>query len=836
MSETVDLMQVQLDLEAESRAISRTRYLNKRVAPWMDAFGPEQDEATLPPGRVMLRRALDPTARAIEAFMADAGAGKAGRRHAAFNLLVPYDADPKALAYLTLRCGIQAGISERNVQTASKMVARAIQSHLEDGEFARANPAGSKGLQRSLAKRTTASAKRQLSIAAIHEAEGVKIDWTQKEQLLVGIKMLELAIDATGLFETRLVREKNGKAFKQKQILQVTDKALEWMEGQHSRCELLDPLPLPMVVLPRPWSTPTDGGYIQPLIGARLVRAPSPAYLEELANLDITPVYSAVNAVQKTAWRVNRRVMDVVERLTIDGGGMAGLPKQDAEALPERPTEAEHDPDTAARWKRTRAEIHARNAAERGKRLTVAQQLWVARKLGDYPAIYYPYELDWRGRAYAVPQSGPHPQANDTGRALLEFSKGKPLGATGARWLAIHTANVFGIDKVSFDERVAWVEANSCAIIDSGTDPLDGARFWTTADKPWAALAACFEWAGYARDGEAFISHLPIAIDGSNSGLQHYTALLRDPNAAPHVNLTGSERPGDIYALVASKAQALADASSDANARPWQDGKITRGIVKPPCMTYVYAATVYAMTDQIKGELARLDKAAHSQGLPPHLGGADNFTAANWLSSLLYRLIGETVPAAASAMAWLRSAAKIISKADMPLWWTTPAGLPVMQRYPNTKVGKTEVTFRGKRMQLSLSDDATPTTLAGFFEGPDRSLLDSRKGRNAVAPNFVHSLDAAHLMLTINAASSEGIDDVAVIHDSFGTHAADTDRLSGLLRETFVQMYAANPLAQFRAELLEQIDDEALKAEVPPLPTMGELDLKAVLEATYMFS
>ncbi len=802
----------------------------------MDAFGPERDAAVLPPGRVMLRKMLNPTAQAIEAFLADGKAGKAGRRHAAFDLLQPYDADPKALAYLTLRCCIQAGVSEQNLQTASKMVARAVQSHLEDSEFARVNPAGAKGLQRSLAKRSKVSRKRQLAIADMHEVEGVAVCWSQKEQLLIGMKMLELAIAATDLFETRLVQERHGKSFKRKQILQVTDKALEWMEGQHERCELLDPLPFPMVVAPRPWTTPTDGGYLQPMIGARLVRASSRAYREELENIEMPSVYSAVNAIQNTAWRINRQIFDVMETLTNDGGGMAGLPKQIMEPLPERPSTAESSAEIEAAWRRSRAEIHARNAGERGKRLTVAQQLWVARKLADFPAIYYPYELDWRGRAYAVPQAGPHPQANDTGRALLEFSRGKPLGRNGARWLAIHTANVFGIDKVSFDERVAWVEEHTAEIIDSATDPLDGGRFWTTADKPWAALAACLEWAGCVRDGEAFISHLPIAIDGSNSGLQHYTALLRDPDAAPHVNLTGADRPGDIYALVASKAQALADASSDPKARPWQEGKITRGVVKPPCMTYVYSATAYAMTDQIKGELARLDKAAHDQGLPSYLRGADNFTAANWLSSLLYRLIGETVPAAASAMAWFKSAAKVINKVDIPLWWTTPAGLPVMQRYPNTKVGKTDVTFRGKRMQLSLSDDATPTTLAGYLERPGRATMDSRKSGNAIAPNFIHSLDAAHLMLTINAASLEGIDDVAVIHDSFGTHAADTDRLSEILRETFVRMYEADPLAHFRDELLDQIDDEDLQAQLLPLPPLGELDLKAVLEATYMFS
>ena len=237
---------------------------------------------------------------------------------------------------------------------------------------------------------------------------------------------------------------------------------------------------------------------------------------------------------------------------------MAGIPRRDAEPLPERPSAADENSELEADWKRRRAQIHARNASEKGKRLSVAQQLWVARKLMDFPAIYYPHELDWRGRVYPVPQAGPHPQAGDAGRALLEFATGKPLGTIGGRWLAIHVANVFGVDKVSFDERVAWVEKNGSAILDSARDPLDGRRFWATAEKPWAALAACFEWAGYAEQGEAFVSHLPIAIDGSNSGLQHLTALLRDGNAAPHVNLMPLDSPGDIYALVAAKMQATA--------------------------------------------------------------------------------------------------------------------------------------------------------------------------------------------------------------------------------------------------------------------------------------
>lgn len=836
MSEIDELLEVQLDLEAESRAISRTRYRNKRSAPWMDGFGPEQDEASLPPGRALVRSALDPTTSAIEAFLAEGRAGKAGRRNVSFSLLKPHQPDPRALAYLTLRCTMQAGVAEGDLKAAAKTVARAIQGHLEDAIFQRSNPAGWRGMQRNLAKGAKASAKRQRAVAAIREREGATLYWSQKEQLLLGTKLIELAIEATALFELRHIKERVGKTYRQQYLVTITDEAMSWLERQHERCELLDPLPLPMVVQPRPWTTPTDGGYLQPPIGNRLVRSHSAPYAEELEHLVIGSVYDAVNAIQGTAWRINRRVLEVLERLTADGGGLAGLPRQFDESLPPRPIDLEKGGPDEKEWNRRRSEVHARNASGRGKRLSIAQQLWVARKLVDFPSIYFPHSLDWRGRVYPIPQAGPHPQAGDTGRSLLEFAEGKTLGSNGARWLAIHTANSFGIDKASFDERVAWTEGNSAAIVDSAEDPLDGSRFWATADKPWAALAACLEWAGYQREGEGFVSRIPIAIDGSNSGLQHFTALLRDSVAAPHVNLTHAERPGDIYALVAARVQAIVDGSNDPLANPWKRGKITRSIVKAPCMTYVYSATTYAMTEQIVAALRKLDEQAAANGHQPHLDGADNFASAVWLASRLYKLIGEAVPAAASGMKWLRGAAAAINSSDVPLWWTTPAGLPIMQRYPHTKVGKTEVTFRGKRMQLGLAEDASSRSLIGFLEGSQGAAMDSKQTLSGISPNFIHSLDAAHLMLTINAAAGEGIADLAVIHDSFGTYAADTDDLSRILRETFVTMYEGDPLEAFRDQLLEQIDDPTIRDQVPPLPSKGNFDLHDVLDATYMFA
>lgn len=52
---------------------------------------------------------------------------------------------------------------------------------------------------------------------------------------------------------------------------------------------------------------------------------------------------------------------------------------------------------------------------------------------------------------------------------------------------------------------------------------------------------------------EGFACRCTIAYDGTCSGLQHYSCLLRDPIGGSAVNLIDHEKPSDIYKEVADK-------------------------------------------------------------------------------------------------------------------------------------------------------------------------------------------------------------------------------------------------------------------------------------------
>lgn len=111
-----------------------------------------------------------------------------------------------------------------------------------------------------------------------------------------------------------------------------------------------------------------------------------------------------------------------------------------------------------------------------------------------------------------------HPHLNhlgsDISRGILEFSEGRPLGKSGLRWLKIHLANLFanGVDKLSHDGRLAFIENHLEDIFDCADRPLEGKRWWLKAEDPFQFLAACINLTEALRNPspESTISHIPV--------------------------------------------------------------------------------------------------------------------------------------------------------------------------------------------------------------------------------------------------------------------------------------------------------------------------------------
>ena len=389
--------------------------------------------------------------------------------------------------------------------------------------------------------------------------------------------------------------------------------------------------------------------------------------------------------------------------------------------------------------------------------------------------------------------------------------------------MKVHLSNLRGHDKVSFDERADYTDTFKQEIIDCAQDPLGRSRhLWVDADKQFCALAAIFELAVAYTDGpEEAPNRIACAQDGSCNGLQHYAAILRDPVRASATNVLGTGEVADIYTRVGEvcgrKIRELPVPDCETRRQShaaWLehigDEGLPRKLAKKPVMTLPYGSTQRSCTDSVLDYLADLDS--------PSFPAGSRMMASTFLTTYLWSSIGEVVTSARVAMSWIQKVARDLAKEGHPLIWTTPTGFPIYQGTNKIKTRRV-YTQLGGDLKLRIGD---------FTDE-----FDAVKQGNGAAPNYVHSMDASHLLFTILKAKDQGLDSFACIHDSYGTYACDTDSLRDATLRSFVALYGGwEPLAAFREEQMERTGGAVA---LPRPPAVGTLDIRCVLDSPYFF-
>jgi DNA-directed RNA polymerase len=816
MTTTTDLHAAQIELENEAMGLGIQSYYKQK----QEANG---SEANLPPGMQLIKASIEPTAAAIEKFIEDGLAGAASRAVGVIRYMDQFP-DRNMLAYVTAQAVFNHMGRMATLQAASLAVSVALEDCLNFDALKEAEPKLYKQLLKKI-QHSSDDRHRHIVLRVQQKFAGVKaIKWGISEKMRLGSTLIHLFAEATGLVQViKYHRGTNDTP----EILQPTEETLKWLDEAHARCALLTPPWMPMLVKPLPWTSPFGGGYLTKQLRFPLIKTANRNYLEDLKQHQMPLVYKAVNALQETPWAINKRILDVMREVWDGGGRLGKLPSRDKTELPPKNFDEENpEPELLKEWKKKAALVYEENIRMRSKRAGMSSKLWLAEKFEVRDRFYFVHNLDWRGRAYPM-ATYLNPQGGDADKALLQFADGVPLGEHGARWLAIHGANTFGVDKVSFDDRLKWVEDHQGQILEAAINPLDGSRWWADADSPYMFLAFCFEWAAlfmHVRAGNeraTFVSQLPCSWDGTCNGLQNFSALLRDEVGGAVVGLVPTDKPCDIYTAVAQASQSLIDQEAAEGvelAKKWM-GRMSRKLAKPNTMTVPYGATKRGMAGQIESVFQKMADEAHSNGSA--LDFTFNLFDCQYIADKNYTAIGNVVVAARLAMDWLRDAAKVAASDGLPIRWVTPSGLLVLQDY-REYFGKDldfEIAGKRRRMMLKLEGDK----------------LDRRKQSAGISPNFVHSLDAAHMMRTVDLCLNAGVTSFAMIHDSYGAHAGHAEGLRFNLRRAFVDQYSQEVLKDFRDQLAAQLTPE-LAAELPPLPPMGALDLERVMDSEYFFA
>lgn len=553
------------------------------------------------------------------------------------------------------------------------------------------------------------------------------------------------------------------------------------------------------------------------------------------------PYVQAVDKLQQVKWAINKPILDAI--------------------VPPRSEPEEND------------------AKEQRRRSKVIEHKFITAKaeiLKDWDGFYQSFEVDYRGRIYNT-EPFLNYQSSDMAKGMLMFAEEKPMTEDGKFWLAVHTASSYNqsynindipewceedyksylkeegledisVDKMTLNDRAGWTMNNWDKIFEKKLD--------LKAEKPYTFLACCYEWEYVQETG---MTRLPVAIDGSNNGWQHLGAISKDSQTGLLVGLEPVTIQKDFYVQTAKKLIELAakDKRLTSILKSMPMKHIRKGISKRGSMTRAYSAGASKIAENMYFDCKAEDY---------HEKYGITLKDCNKFANLLVKAIEQVCPGPLQTMAYLQELAQyqigkheliggtraefkelkarrfellglkdpsdeelielndvsvrlndfsfelIYGNGETVIEWDTPSGFKA--RYENyTMIDfKARARLNGKDIKHVMKTPTDKPDIRGFMCG--------------ISPNYIHSMDAAHMALVI--ADWQG--DFGAVHDSFSTHASDVDLLLQRTKEVFIDMYDHE---NFFDVIRKQLTDDTDSVEQPML---GDLDVSAIASSDYFFA
>jgi len=792
-------------LNQEMVVLGKERYSSKKTK--ATDIGAESNTI---PGRTLLNNSTDILSKAIQNWLVAANSG-AGRRHTCLPLLSQLC--HKKIAVITSKTVIDCLSKERRLTGTAVEVGRAVEDEILIQTLSEEEPNFIRKIQNKTFKRVGQKLKRRFLRDAAKAVDLISYRWTKSEALSVGVLLIEMLAEYTGIIEIRTKVNERGRKYC---IIQPSKDIIEWVAKCHEYHEALEPVFLPMVEKPLAWSNPWYGGYRSMEWRPRpLVKSRDKKFQETLSSSLPSAVYEAVNFIQNTPWKINKQTLNLVKEAWDSGLILDSLPPSANDPIPSKPIDIDDNPDARRQWRKAAAKVHFQNESYESQRILTLKCLFVAQKMSENKRIWFPHQLDFRGRGYPLPLFL-NPQSVSYAKAILEFADGKQVKTDDdVLPLYIHAANKFGLDKQTFNKRVAWVEENKNLISKIAQDPW-GHREWTKADEPFAFYASCVELSSLWDVGSEYVTHLPVGMDATTQGLQIYSMLLRDEVAAAATNVLPSEVPSDPYKSVADKViQRLKNINTE-DARFLLSLGLDRTTTKRQTMTLPYGLTQHSCITYTKEWLEeKLKKSNIDQN------SINLYQLNRLLGNTIWESIGDVVGSAQVGMRFIRECVKAMVENDVTPFWNTPLGFPVRMRYENydSITVSTKVGAKAKLLSLRV----------------ENGVQSLRKALNGGPANFVHSLDGFGGLLgeTVLACKALGINHLGAVHDQLMCLAPDYKKVSLAVRQSTVKLFSEEIFRNFRDSTLTLLPSSAM---LPDVPKYGALDVTKVLTSDYYFN
>lgn len=599
----------------------------------------------------------------------------------------------------------------------------------------------------------------------------------------------------------------------------------------------------PMLVPPVPHGLNTKGGYVNELFRGNTVKTSGHAHEGLKSTLSQMNV-DVINAFQATEWAVNPMVLETMATVYYNNHAQCNMTNSDvftspAKEVPPFPTDGTTE--EKKEWNAIKSELWDNHYKNQQLRVQMETRLKMASRHAS-KIFYHQYHYDFRGRVYATCQFL-SPQAGDLDRGLLMFATPYKVDTQEAMdAICINLTNLFdgqgplegfvgtASDKDTFDERIAWATANEAPLRRLVSDPIEHITMWEDTARfkntSFQRLAAAEDFI-YAIDTGH--TRVPVQFDGSCNGYQHWAAMTLDEVSGPEVNLVKRDRPGDLYKKVAlGMDDALAGmGTTDPYIKAFKDHYTPDGVprkaTKRVVMCDPYGLKEHSMKTYIitEGHLDWME--TYDWRDTPDDFEYFNVRAATKFCGVLKDGLLNVNQRSEEGKQYVIRLTRELSNAGLPLVWKTPSGFTVVNAYKNH-------ANRDLQHTIYLSKADVSNRLRARFTR-ELPTLKGSKMATTIPPNFVHSLDAAHLQLVSTRLIDAGCNDFSMIHDSFGCPAPYAAVMRNEIRKTFYEIHSQSQLEQLKAQVEEQLGREV---ESPPLG--GTLDITGVLDAEYIFA
>lgn len=841
----------QLQIEQQAYDYSYNRMINQ-IAKRVDCG--QADE--LSEGKLILKLTIDKVADKIDEFFKSKIAGQNKLALEVRDMLSFYFDRPKDLAYLVIIAIIQ-DISKHNQLTVHYMVKGIIDRVIGNTNLSLFRNEATKldsYIDRVYEKRSRQFRKSKK--LRLSKSLGINQPaFLNDVQTRIGTLLLDCVIKSgCNIIKIAPVREKRNKIG---YYVSYTEECFRLI--LHSRETLFTSYKkYPIhIIEPLPWSGFSDsGGYhIKELYKNTLIKkSRSNNTTKELSNLfEKAPdkfgiLLDNLNIIQRTKWRINTRVLDVIQSVFYNNIVDYNSPKHYPYLVGNLPYNGDLtidafinpydygdcnligneilpiDKDKRKQYKKAYDKQFNILKSILGKNIGVRLALDDAITYRDEEEIYFSYQYDFRGRIYPI-QQHLHPQGTGYMKALLEFKEGcKITTDEDLFWFKVHGANCYGFDKEEYDVRVQRIEEKVEEILAIAKSPMEHTAYWKDADEPFLYLAWCFEYADFITNPDSFLSHIPIGLDATCSGIQIYSGLLLDGDGASAVNVTGTTRK-DIYKMVATTVNGYLEKgdynkiisyctsdkerheiSSTPIANEFK-GKVTRKLTKRNTMTQPYSVTKNGMYKQLLDELNDMEDTNCK------FWTEDNWKVAKFLTDLNDRAIVEVVKGARIGQNFLKEVTADLVKGGRYISYRTPiVGFPVIQ-----KINK----FKEQQIRTEIG-------MLSIYQSTDE--IHQIKMVNGIAPNFIHSLDATLLVITMRKLYELGCNSFHFIHDQYGVPINQVVNLNKCVREAYYDLFSKDPLKMWLSQVYKgypKSSDEIM---------INTLNLKDVLNSKYIFS